>query len=81
MLITNYKDLKESHMKLQAEHQAIVDELNSLKAKHTDLQLEFKNYQAAMALAGTDNTNASDAKRRINQIVREIDKCIALLNR
>ena len=44
--------------------------------------LEEKNQQLSLVKSiMADSEDAHDAKIRINRIVREIDKCIALLNR
>ncbi len=71
-----------------------LDENNRLKLKNEGLQLmvqqkqslidelEEKNQQLSLAKSiMADSADAHDAKIRINRIVREIDKCIALLNR
>ena len=65
-----------------------------LKKKNDDLQqmvqqkqsvideLEQKNQQLALVKSiMADSEDANEARIRINRIVREIDKCIALLNR
>jgi FtsZ-binding cell division protein ZapB len=65
-----------------------------LKQKNEDLQLmiqqkqalidelEHKNQQLSLVKSiMADSEDAHDARIRINRIVREIDKCIALLNR
>ncbi len=71
-----------------------LDENNRLIRKNEDLQqmvqqkqstideLEQKNQQLSLVKSiMADGADAHDAKIRINRIVREIDKCIALLNR
>lgn len=70
------------------------DENQRLKEKYEELQqmvqqkqltideLEQKNQQLILAKSiMSDGIDAKDARIRINRIVREIDKCIALLNR
>lgn len=70
------------------------DENSRLTQKNEDLQqtvqqkqsvideLEQKNQQLSLVKSiMADSVDAHDAKIRINRIVREIDKCIALLNR
>lgn len=49
-----------------------VKELEELDKKHTVLKL-------AKSFSG-DNEKTLDTKQKINEFVREIDKCIALLN-
>ena len=70
------------------------DENTQLKQKNDDLQqlvqqkqslideLEEKNQRLSMVKSIVANDQDShDARIQINRIVREIDKCIALLNR
>ena len=73
---------------------AQVDENRRLRAHNEDLQqmvqekqvmieeLEEKNQQLTLAKSLlADGESAQDARIKINRIVREIDKCIALLNK
>ena len=70
------------------------DENDRLRLKHEELQLllqqkqsvidELKQKNQKFALVKgimADGEESKDAKIQINRIVREIDKCIALLNR
>ncbi len=70
------------------------EENSRLKQRNEDLQqmvqqkqalideLEHKNQQLSLVKSiMADSEDAHDARIRINRIVREIDKCIALLNR
>lgn len=56
----------------------LLDELEKLKKDNRELNEELKTSRVANAISGGDGS--SEAKSRINQLVREIDKCIALLN-
>ena len=71
-----------------------LDENIQLKRKNEDLQLvvqqkqsvidelEQKNQQLSLVKSiMAESDDSQDARIRINKIVREIDKCIALLNR
>jgi len=71
-----------------------LDENSQLKQQNDDLhqmvqqkqsvidELEQKNQQLSLVKSiMADSEDAHDARIRINRIVREIDKCIALLNR
>lgn len=73
--------------KLKAENATIKAELeqanNALKSKELechDLHVKYENLKLAkvIQLSGGD---LHDAKIKVNRIVREIDKCISLLNR
>jgi hypothetical protein len=73
--------------KLKAENQVLKTELeqtrSDLKNKELDchdLNVKYENLKLAkvIELSGDD---LHDAKIKVNRIVREIDKCISLLNR
>jgi ATP phosphoribosyltransferase len=46
----------------------------------SELEVKYANLRIAKSLMA-ENEDSHDAKIRVNRIVREIDKCIALLNR
>ena len=54
-------------------------EIENLKSEKQNLNEELKTARVANALSGSGD-GSYRAKLRINQLVREIDKCIALLN-
>ena len=61
-----------------------IDDLSSqIKQKETELETLKNRYTnlkvAKSVLAGSDDKH--DARIKVNKIVREIDKCIALLNK
>ncbi len=52
------------------------------KSSHRINELEERNQKLALVKGIlAESENSDDARMRINKIVREIDKCIALLNR
>ncbi len=86
--------IKEKIQSVKDRMQAHLDENIRLKQQNEDLQqtvqqkqslideLEQKNQQLSLVKSiMADSEDAHDARIRINRIVREIDKCIALLNR
>ena len=71
MEIMNGAELKEENQRLSNEVQVHKDELIQLKEKNK-----------ALRIAGSVGKEESkDVKLRINELVREIDKCIAQLNK
>ena len=66
-------DLKEQNEELQQLIQLKQSQINELEEKNQKLSL----VKGIMA----DGEDHGDARIQINRIVREIDKCIALLNR
>jgi len=79
-LISLYQDLKLEKEELVREKMNLLEQVESL-SKEND---EFKHQYDTLKLAKTFAANTGDsqqAKNKISQIVREIDKCIALLNK
>jgi hypothetical protein len=44
------------------------------------LEIKYERIKLSGALLG-EGESASEAKKKINELVREIDRCVALLNR
>ncbi len=78
-LISEYKDLQVQNAQLKAD----------LDRKHTDLMeahqeiLELRRNYDHLQLAknlGASEEEKNESRQRINKMVREIDKCLALLD-
>ena len=54
---------------------------NILKTKISDLNENVKMLKLASQIDGNEVGSTKDVKLMINEMVREIDKCIALLNK
>jgi len=48
--------------------------------KLKELEIKYERIKLSGALLG-EGENAFEAKKKITELVREIDKCVALLNR
>jgi predicted nuclease with TOPRIM domain len=57
------------------------DEVKSLKSNISDLNEQVKLLKLASQIEGKQRGSNKDVKLMINEMVREIDKCIALLNK
>jgi predicted nuclease with TOPRIM domain len=75
------------HERLNKENKQLLENQNQLKNSVKDLQrqaneLEEKNkvIKLAQMVSGSDQ-NSREIKLKINEYIREIDKCIALINR
>jgi len=75
-----FDKLKEKNGALQmqlAEQKGIID---SLKQENTQLKLKYDNLKVArMISVNPDDFKAT--KNRLSKLVREVDECIALLNK
>ncbi len=79
-LIQQHKSLKSEVQLLEDEKERLSGELERVNSDYANLEQRFNNLKLTKELV-SGNTETGDTKKRINQIVREIDKCIALLNR
>lgn len=64
---------------LEAEKQKLQGKVSDLVGEIEQLKEENKVLRMASALKG-DTENVGETKRKISQMVREIDRCIAMLN-
>lgn len=70
---------KEEMQYLKEEMQYLKEELQSLKSENRELQERLKNSKLASAMKSGERNEEAEAK--INRLLREVDSCIALLNR
>ncbi|MEG0795706.1 MAG: hypothetical protein RR397_04230 [Odoribacter sp.] len=77
-LIKLYISSLEQNKDLEGKIEVLQTELEGVKRENRDLNEKLKTTKVASAISGGDGSY--EAKMRINQLVREIDKCIALLN-
>ena len=79
--------LIELHLRMKKEKQIFIEEQSQLKEQvrllifqNEELVKKQEELKFAKSLLGADD-DSHEAKLKINRIVREIDKCIALLNK
>ena len=77
-LIKLYISSLEQNKSLESKIQDLQSELENLQRENKDLNNKLKTTREASAIS--EGNGSYEAKMRINQLVREIDKCIALLN-
>ncbi len=78
-IITLYEVEKEKNLDLAGENKSLTDKIKVLEDEIYDIKNKYNNIKVGKAIA-LGNDDSHDAKIKINRIVREIDKCIALLN-
>jgi regulator of replication initiation timing len=79
-LILLQKELIKENNRLNNENKQLVSSINHQKQIIQELENKNKLVKLAKSLSEVSNTN-SDVKLKVNEIIREVDKCIALLNR
>lgn len=76
LLLVN-KQLRDKILRLEEEKAALLEKTRDLSEKVRGLEDGMARLQAAKALKGDPSGHA---RQRINELLREIDKCQALLN-
>jgi predicted nucleic acid-binding Zn-ribbon protein len=79
-LLKRYISLKDQVSVLKAEHEAMKNKLHDREEEIKEIEKKYERVRLTGALLG-EGENAREAKRKITEMVREIDRCIALLNR
>ena len=75
-----------AYTRLQTENNALREQLNlqsveldKVRKQNIELTESYKNLKQAKIISSNDS-EIGDTKRRLSKLVREVDKCIALLN-
>jgi chromosome segregation ATPase len=79
-LVNNFNSLKDENLNLKSRNESLKWMLHEREEEMKDVEKKYDRIKLSGALLG-EGENAVEAKRRINELVREIDKCIALLDR
>ena len=83
---THFRMLMEKYTQLKAENAELYDmvdqkdaALKELQMKNEELQKQYDNLKLAKIIAVSDS-DLDNAKKRLAKLVRDVDKCIALLD-
>ena len=79
-LMSNNSSLREQNMQLEAKVSELKNTLEQQKAEIENFNEKVKMLKMAKSLGGDSEKN-TEMKLKINELVREIDKCISLLNK
>jgi chromosome segregation ATPase len=79
-LFNRYNELKSECMNLRTVNEAIKKQLQERDARIKELENRYERIKLSGALLG-DGEHAVEARKKITELVREIDRCVALLNR
>tara|TARA_B100000963_G_C22333747_1_gene539801 strand:+ start:275 stop:568 length:294 start_codon:yes stop_codon:yes gene_type:complete len=81
VLNDNLTDKMQENTNLNQEISKYKSEINTLKSNISQLNEQVKMLKLASQIDGNEVGSTKDVKLMINEMVREIDKCIALLNK
>ena len=79
-LINRYNKLKTENEGLNSLNEELLGKLQDREAEMKELEKKYDRVKLSGAILG-DEENSVEARRRITDLMREIDKCIALLDR
>ena len=79
-LFERYNDLRTKNRELENENDTLKRYIEERDKKNKDLENKYERIKISGALIG-EGEGAAEAKQKINELVREIDRCVALLNR
>ena len=79
-LFERYNDLRTKNKELKNENEVLNRYLQERDEKLKELEIKYERIKISGALMG-EGESAVAAKQKINELVREIDRCVALLNR
>ncbi len=79
-LLDRYNNLKREVEDLKNGNSALKVVLQDREEKIKELEIKYERIKLSGALLG-EGENANEAKKKITELVREIDRCVALLNR
>tara|TARA_B100000795_G_C22468467_1_gene312051 strand:- start:60 stop:356 length:297 start_codon:yes stop_codon:yes gene_type:complete len=78
-LIIQHKKAKEDIKQLKDENLFLQNKLSETKIQLTDVNEQNKVLKLAKTLSGKEG-KSTEIKLKINELIREIDKCIAKVN-
>ena len=79
-LLNRYTALKSELNDMKNGNEALKSVLHERNEKVKELEIKYERVKLSGALLG-EGENALEAKKKITELVREIDRCVALLNR
>ena len=78
--VSQYKSLNSDKLKLENENTILIKELKSKENRIVELEEKIKLRNISKSV-DVSNEEIRSTRLKINEYVREIDKCIALLNK
>jgi coenzyme F420-reducing hydrogenase delta subunit len=79
-LFKKYNDQQTECSDFKNANEALKFKLQERDATIKELEVKYERIKLSGALLG-EGEHASEAKKKITELVREIDRCVALLNR
>ena len=79
LIIGKYEEVSSDNLRLVQELEQCKNDLNTSIHKNKELENKINNLQLIGAFTSS-SSDVKEAKQKIGKIIKEIDRCIALLN-
>jgi len=79
-LLDRYNNLRSELKEIKNDNEVLISKLQNRDEQIKELEIKYERIKLSGALLG-EGENASEAKKKMTELVREIDRCVALLNR
>jgi hypothetical protein len=79
-LASAHVEIKEKYANLKQENAELLKLLKEQGLELEEMESKMKVLKVAKQLAASPDDDKSDLKKKINEYIKEIDKCVALLN-
>ena len=79
-LFKRYNNQRDELTEIKKGNEVLKDMLQEREFKIKELEIKYERVKLSGALLG-EGENAVEAKKKLTELVREIDRCVALLNR
>lgn len=79
ILLERHLQLREENRELKQENAELQDKIKEYQAKIGELDHQLKTLKLAKQADSSDDK--TELKLKVNEYIREIDKCIAMLNK
>jgi len=80
LLVVNYENTKGENLRLRNDKQHMVEVIHGLEQEVKDLTKRVEVVDLVQGVDQKDKDAMIFAKKRVNNLIRDIDKCISLLN-
>jgi hypothetical protein len=80
-IISLYEEQKSNAAVLLKKNNELGERVEMLESKLEEINTKYETLKIAKVLSSVPGEDVHETKIQVNRIVREIDKCIALLNR
>ena len=79
-VLSKYKLEKERNISLNSKNREMLDQIHDLENEVKELKKRVEVVDIANGMSVKGNDSVGFARERVNVLIRQIDKCISLLN-